>query len=481
MNLAYYYPIVFWNTANLIVDSAGVEKNDGEDTLSCDLNFEEPQDIVDDDEEENDEEEKEDWEEYDDDDDETPKIEDKQKKKVKAIDYGKIASAIGKFQIRGINIFPPDINKSTYTFTPNVENNSIHYGLRGISRISEDIIKTIMANRPYDSIEDLFSKVKLNKLQAINLIKSGALDNLTDVSREEIMRQYIFSISDQKKRLTLQNMQMLVNYGLIPESHSFYARLFLFNKFLKTNKEGIYYVLNEAAINYIDQNFNLDLLSAQDRIEQSVWDKIYKKAMDPMRAYLKENMENVLNQLNNTLFMEQWNKYARGTISKWEMDSISFYANNHELEKANTRMYNFSNFYELPEEPEIDYVFFTKEGKPVKMFKLALIAGTVLDKNKLKNTITLLTMYGVVTVKIYNTQYAHYDKQISEKDAEGKKHVIEKSWFSRGNLLMIQGVRRGDTFILKKYKNSAYPVISKIEHITEDGKIEFRYIRSEVE
>ena len=33
-----------------------------------------------------------------------------------------------------------------------------------------------------------------------------------------------------------------------------------------------------------------------------------------------------------------------------------------------------------------------------------------------------------------------------------RKKVREKSWFSRGNLLYLQGVRRGDAFIPKAYK-----------------------------
>ena len=28
MNLAYHYPMIFWNCANLIVDSAGIDEND---------------------------------------------------------------------------------------------------------------------------------------------------------------------------------------------------------------------------------------------------------------------------------------------------------------------------------------------------------------------------------------------------------------------------------------------------------------------
>ena len=84
---------------------------------------------------------------------------------------------------------------------------------------------------------------------------------------------------------------------------------------------------------------------------------------------------------------------------------------------------------------------------------------------------------GVVNVKIWKNQFAKYDKQISEVGADGKKHVMEKSWFQRGNLLYIQGIRRGDSFIPKTYKGSLHRIpIMKITKI--DGKnIEFTNLR----
>ena len=98
----------------------------------------------------------------------------------------------------------------------------------------------------------------------------------------------------------------------------------------------------------------------------------------------------------------------------------------------------------------------------------------------MKNTVTLLTPTGVVNVKIYKNQYALYDKQLSQKGIDGKKHVIEKSWFSRGTLLMVQGIRRGQDFIPKKRKDSIYPIVSKIIKANGDY-LEFQTERIEVE
>lgn len=473
LNLAYKYPIVFWNCACLIADSGGDEEeyddDNDDDYSSCDSydsstvnnSFSLNIDVFNNDDIDEDE---------DIEDDEEENGKDK-KKKIKTVNYGKIATAIGKMKTAGVEVYPPNINKSTYTFTPNAQENIIRYGLSGIARVGDELIQSITENRPYNSLQDLMNKNKITKLQVINLIKSGALDDFGD--RTELMKSYIDSICDKKQRLTLQNMQMLINYGLIPDEMDFYRRLFNFNKYLKKNS---YYIDNKS-LAFLDKYFSIDILKDSEnsnylyRIEQKDWDKIYKKNMEPMRQYLKDNSKELLYELNNLLFREVWNKDCLGNISKWEMDSISFYYHPHELSYVNESCY-FDNFNELPEEPIIED-FFKIKGKSVPIYKLSRIAGTVLNKDKLKNTVTLLTLDGVVNVKIWQNQFVKYDKQISKKDeVTGKKKIIEKSWFSRGNKLIIVGIRRGDNFIPKIYKNSIYSTpISLITNIDNNGEI----------
>ena len=472
MNLAYKYPIVYWNTANLIVDSGGVQTEDIDEEDEDEIQAILTENSVEY-EEESDEEE---WEEANEETIETTA--DKKKKKNKVVDYGRIASIIGKMGDYGIKVSPPDINQSSFTFTPVAKDNVILYGLRGITRVSTDKINEIMAMRPYESLKDFLMKIKVNKLQMINLIKSGAFDNIENISREEIMAKYIDMIADKKQRLTLQNMSMLIAKNQIPADMQFYAKLFSFNKFLKTCKDGIYYELNKAAINFIDNYFDIDIVEDGTRVLQKTWDNIYKKAMEPMRQYLKDNKEEALAKLNKALYDEIADKYADGNISKWEMDSISFYYHEHELAKAKN---DFDDFFKLSEEPEIEYSFPGSNGQEIKVYKLFKIIGTVIDKDKNRNTVTLLTPTGVVNVKIYKNQYAIYDKQLSQRGDDGKKHVIEKSWFARGTKLMVQGIRRGNDFIPKKKKQSIYPIISKIINVDEYGNLTFQYERAEVE
>jgi len=112
------------------------------------------------------------------------------------------------------------------------------------------------------------------------------------------------------------------------------------------------------------------------------------------------------------------------------------------------------------------------------MFRIERIAGTVLDRDKSKKTVTLLTTSGIATVKIYGEVFANYDKQISEKGADGKKHVIEKSWFSRGNKIIVCGIRREDGFQAKKYNRTPYHLCELIEQINDDGTIVSRGVRT---
>ena len=64
-----------------------------------------------------------------------------------------------------------------------------------------------------------------------------------------------------------------------------------------------------------------------------------------------------------------------------------------------------------------------------------------------------------------------YDKQISERGADGKKHVIRKSEFSRGNKIIVTGIRDGQDFRAKKYKNTKFHLIETIAEVNGNDVI----------
>ena len=476
MNLAFHYPVIYWNTACLISDSGGAERDDselGQDEEREDLWFVEAESVVEEFVEEDDEEDEEDEEE----------VTVKKKKKTRSANYGKIASAIGKMKSEGVEIVSPNINKSSFTFSPDAETNTIRFGLSGITRIGEELIQNIIENRPYESVEDFLKKVKINKPQMVNLIKAGAFDDFGD--RFGLMAKYIESISDKKNRITLQNMKMLIDFGLIPDEFDLERRVYNFNKYLKKFKFEKYYLLDNIALGFFDKHFDIDMLIPTDKvetglmIEQVKWDKIYQKHMDIVRPYVKTHNQELLEAVNSKLVKDMWDKYCKGNISKWEMDSVSCYFHEHELADVEEYYFDCVDFNELSEQPEVDSVF-TIKGKQVPIFKIYRIMGTILDKDKAKKTVTLLTNTGVVTVKIYGDVYSHYDKQVSEKNAAtGKKKVIEKSWFTRGNKIIITGIRRDDMFMAKKYSRTPYHLVELITEVKGE-RIMTRGERTEV-
>ena len=96
---------IYWNTACLVVNSASLEEEAVEDE-----NFE---------------------------------------AKEKSSDYAKIAKAIGDIISKGIKVSLIDINKSSFSFEPDVENNEILFGMKALNGVGGPIIDQIIAGRPY--------------------------------------------------------------------------------------------------------------------------------------------------------------------------------------------------------------------------------------------------------------------------------------------------------------------------------------------
>ena len=395
----------------------------------------------------------------------------------KSTDYAKVASAIGDITSRGVVVSLADINDSGFGFKPDITTNKIIFGLKGINNVGDDVVRGIIAGRPYSSLEDFMARTKVNKQGMIALIKGGAFDKIEGIERREIMVNYIMKTADLKKRLTLQNFNGLISAGLVPEELAFEVRVFNFNKVLKANcKVGEYYALPEPCMKFYEEFFDTDILTVVSNypaILQTSWDKTYKKVMDGAREWLKINQERTLAAYNNMLYANEWDKYCQGSISAWEMESVCFYYHEHELAHVNSVKYGISQFSELPYEPEVDY-YFKRGGKDIPIFKLTRIVGTVLGKNKTKATVQLLTTDGVVNVKFRMEQFSLFDKQLSEKQEDGTKKITEKSWFKRGSKIMLTGFRREDTFVIKTYKNTQTHSIYKIDEVNEVGDLILR-------
>ena len=452
MFIATHWNSIYWNTACLIVNSSSLEEDDEYEVVETNEDVEVVQ------------------------------------KKEKGTDYAKTAKALSEIISHNINVSLVDINKSNYSFEPDVENNQILFGMKALGGINSTTIEQIIKGRPYKTFYDFLDRCPLNKTAMISLIKSGAFDNLIDDSynaepRYVIMALYLLKVSDLKKRLTLQNFNGLIQRNLIPQSLEFQKQVFLFNKYLKAYKKvGSYYALNkESDLKFYSDNFSTEKINVIDGVPcllQTDWDKIYKKEMDKARQWLTSNQEQVLKEFNDRLFFESWSKYATGSLSAWEMDSLCFYYHEHELANVNVKKYGISNFFDMPEKPVVDR-FFKRNGKEIPIYKTYKIVGTVISKNDTRSSITLLTPQGIVNVKFTKEYFANFNRQISEVQEDGTKKIKEKGWFTRGAKVMCTGFRREDTFVGKTYANTATHQLYLITDIDQKGNISLKHERYE--
>jgi len=94
----------------------------------------------------------------------------------------KVAAYINNCVQKGIEILPPDINKSMADFS--VENNNIRFGLTTIKNVGDSFVRKCVAEREergeFKSLRNFSSRMmgELNKRSVECLIKSGAFDSL---------------------------------------------------------------------------------------------------------------------------------------------------------------------------------------------------------------------------------------------------------------------------------------------------------------
>lgn len=452
--LATHWNPIYWDTACLIVDS---------DSISAFDTYQETSEDGSDEEEVNDD-----------------------KKKNRAINYGKLAVALNKIKSAGIKVIPPNINIAEGGFTPDPDNEQIVYALKGLRGVGDGEITEIINNRPYENFADFCNRVRIKKPAIIALIKAGAFDSLENVSRIDLMKEYIKNIADLKTTLNMRNFSGLIERNLVPQELDLQRRTFNFFKYIKLKQFKVgedKYLLDDRAKAFLSENYQgyEDYTIIQDNniiLDTKTWKrKVYDKAMLPAKDYISKNLAELLSKFNEYQFNVTWNKYCIGNISKWEMDSMGIYFHEHELSIVNSDKYQLSNYADLPEDPIIDRVYNIK-GREIPIFKINKIIGTVISKNNIAKSFTILTPDGsVVNVKLSDEHYAFFNKQISEV-VNGVKKVREKSWFNTGNKVMIIGFRRADSFVPKRYKDTIEQHrIYLITDVEENGDIKYTSTR----
>ena len=439
MNLAYRYPIIYWNTACLTVNAGAINEEDYINLLEDGVM-------------------------------ELSDIEDMRKSN--KVQYGKVAAAIGKFRDElGLRVDLPDINIARFGFTPNLETNSIVFGLKAVARVGDDIIRAIIDRRPFTSLENFIEKMNTSTKKIVptdrlvNLIKAGAFDKLEGMPRQEIMKKYIGMISGAKDKLTMQNFNALIDAGMVPDHLEDSARLYKFMKYVRTMKFQEYYMLDEVAQDYFfEEGFDpneIKYVNDMKLVSQKYLDKEYDFKMNDIREWLLLEQDALVKAYNDFVIDTNWNKYASGDILTWELDALNFYHTGHELTGMGPTMPVLVSPITIIPDNELNGTFNIK-GKVLPRYNIRHIIGTVLDSDKMKHLVTLSTPEGITMVKIYRSQYAKYDKIVSHME-EGVKVIDEESFFKKGTFLLVSGIRRGEYFVPKVYKQMNMDPIMKID------------------
>ena len=450
LNLAYHYPIIYWNTACLTVNAGADEESKGSK---------------------------------------------------QSTDYGKVATSIAQMQKRGIKIQAPLINKAELGFKADEENNAILFALKSISGIGDDVVEIIRQARPFASFEDFYERMVATKLvktgQMIQLIKAGCFDEF-DENRVDLLYTIVrlckcnlISSLTKSQLNRMQELQfMYPELNLIPDEVLDGIQVYNFSQYVKELKVVKKYIDPSRKMlkcGYHDEIIELDDRAMQFFINHYTEDSIYdvkdehyliykkkfnketEKKLEPLREYLAN--PNTLLKYNKALVKDEAKKVVTGTTSHMEMESLCVYVHEHELADLNRDEFNIVNFFNLPEEPVVASTYKRKvkrvengqeiqEVKEFPKYFISKIWGTVLDKNKDRHTVTLLTPEGVVNVKYTKGAFLHYNKKTS----------IEESWFKRGQMIMVTGYRNGDMFRCYNYGDTIFKhTTSLITNIGEKG------------
>jgi len=447
LNFCYKYNPIYWQTANLIVDSGAA---DGESNDST--------------------------------------------------NYGKMAVAIASIQREGVEISLPTINNVGFGFKPDTKNNRIIFGLKGVNGINTEISQMIIERQPYQSIEQfgkIFLDTKLLKpSQMLQLIKAGCFTEIHSSNRQETMdwflQKYVFTPCTS---LSLQQINKIQELDIIPSELKICFRMINFKKYV-LDDEGLYekyidpkkkmikrgyhdghYLLDSNSQPFFKKFFSEGSVVGIKGEYYIISEKKFTKEIDEKIQPLKDwfALPATLKLYNDKYYEQIWNKYADGTMSRWSMQSLCYYDREHELEYVNEELYGIENFFNLPEDPvPYDYYkrYFNDGVRQIPKFRISRIAGTVLNADNNRHTVTILTRQGTVDVKFNKGQYAFYNKRISAQldPNSDKKTVLEEGWLKRGTLITCQGYRRGDQFVALVYNDTIYShTINLIKEIRSDG------------
>lgn len=253
---------------------------------------------------------------------------------------GKVAGYILTCKQMGIQVLPPDINKSYGKFS--VESGKIRYGLSAIKGIGRPVMKAIEAEREkngeFTGIRDFCERLtarEVNKRTVENFIKAGAFDS-TGANRQQLMMvvsSVIDSVQQEKKNAMTGQMTL---FDIMPEEDKkvYSMRLPNVPEFSKEEKLSYekevldiyisghpleeYETVWRAGISAVTTDFALDEETNEPRVKDNARVVVGGMVTAKTIKYTKNNeamafltLEDLLGSMEIIVFPKSYERYGR--------------------------------------------------------------------------------------------------------------------------------------------------------------------------
>lgn len=359
----------------------------------------------------------------------------------KGTDYSEVSKAVNSMRD---SIILPNINKSQLKFT--AQDGKVLYGLKPIIGLDTNTLNAIIENRPFESLEDYYTRMIDTKLtstkKTISLIKSGAMDSLEDIDRRHIMAKLVKLEIPQKDKVTMVQLPyyrdiISSEFDKLLDLHDFRSRI------KGKNKEPMNKDIEQEFINkyskYVDYKFT-------DKLEIDIksFEKYYNKEIKPLKEEIKKPV--YAQEFTKKKRQEYWLKECQGTIPEWEIDTILFNSDEFVVDtKQVSERHKITEFKDLKNLP-----FIGTNERGFREYEISAITGVVVGYNNQKKLVYVLTKEsGVVTIKMSRKKYTHYQEKTGADD----------SWWLRGTKLVLLGYKNGEAFYVKGNQIYRKPVI----------------------
>lgn len=193
-----------------------------------------------------------------------------QKTRDGSTDFKSVLQYIKACKDDGIIVTPPDVNVSGHKFTPDVEKNTIAYGLDLVKGLGKEAINVVIANRPYTSYKDFINRsaMSIQKNHMNVLIKSGLFRNLIDKNKEYQAKLYFSRRFDERKeekkpisKVNKTHIKLLLDEGLISPKDQNDKELCL-KKFNLNRKSQSWNEYKEMYFNGTEADYEMETLNA---------------------------------------------------------------------------------------------------------------------------------------------------------------------------------------------------------------------------